>query len=53
MYDTYNCNYLKHNLFRFNLIVFQLDTDFPSQFCSFYRKITQRHSKIGFSRKSL
>ena len=32
MCDTYNCDYLKHSTFRFNLIVFQLDTDFPSQF---------------------
>ena len=40
MCDAYNCDYLKHNTFRFNLIVFQLDTDFPSQFCIFYRKIT-------------
>ena len=30
MRDTYNCDYLKHNTFRFNLIVFQLDTDFLS-----------------------
>ena len=31
---------------------FQLNTDFPSQFCVFLnRKITQRYSKIGFSRK--
>ena len=33
MCDTYNCDYLNHNTFRFNLIVFQLNTDFPSQFC--------------------
>ena len=37
---TYNCDYLKHSTFRFNLFIFQLDTDFPSQFCVFYRKIT-------------
>ena len=40
MYDTYNYDYLKHSTFRFNLIDFQLNTDFPSQFCVFYRKIT-------------
>ena len=40
MCDTYNCNYLKHSTFRFNLIDFQLNTDFPSQFGVFYRKIT-------------
>ena len=28
--DTYNCNYLKHSTFRFNLIDFRLNTDFPS-----------------------
>ena len=53
MFDIYNCDYLQHNTFRFNLIDFQLDTDFPSQLCVFYRKITQRYSKIGFSRKCL
>ena len=36
MCDTYNCDYLKHNTFRFNLIDFQLNTDSPSQFCVFY-----------------
>ena len=35
MCDTYNCDYRKHNTFRFNLIDFQLNTDFPSQFCAF------------------
>ena len=45
MCDTYNCDYLKHSTFRFNLIDFQLNTDFPSQFCFFYGKsptVTQR-----------
>ena len=37
---TYNCDYLKRSTFRFNLIDFQLNTDFLSQFCVFYRKIT-------------
>ena len=40
MCDTYKCDYLKHSILRFNLIDFQLNTDFPSQFCVFYRKIT-------------
>ena len=45
MCDTYNCDYLKHSTLRFNLIDFQLSTDFPSQFCVFTaksRKVTQR-----------
>ena len=33
------------------LMDFQLNTDFPSQFCIFCRKITKRYSKITFSRK--
>ena len=40
MCETYNCDYLKHSTFRFNFIDFQLNTDFPSQFCVFLRKIT-------------
>ena len=36
MCDTYNCDYLDHSTFRFNLIDFQLNTDFPSQFCIFF-----------------
>ena len=32
MLDTYNCDYLKYDTFRFNLFNFQLNTDFPSQF---------------------
>ena len=50
---TYNCDYLKHSTFRFNLIDFQLNTDFSFQFCVFHREITKRHSKISFSRKCL
>ena len=45
MCDTYNCDYLKHNTLRFNLINFQLNTDFPFQFCVFTAKspsVTQR-----------
>ena len=40
MYDTYYCDYLQHSTFRFNSINFQLNTDFPFQFCGFYSKIT-------------
>ena len=35
MCDIYDCDYLKHSTFRFNLIDFQLNTDYPSQFCVF------------------
>ena len=38
MCDTHNCDYLKHSTFSFNLIDFQLNTDFPSQFCVFTAK---------------
>ena len=53
MCDTYNCDYLQHSTFRFNLIDFQLNTDFPSQFCVFYLEITWRHSKDRFLKKML
>ena len=33
--DTCYCDYLTHTTFRFYLIDFQLNTDFPSQFCVF------------------
>ena len=45
MCDTYNYGYLKHSTFRFNLIDFQINADFPSQFCVFSVKspsVTQR-----------
>ena len=35
MCDTYNCNYLKHSTFHFNLIDFQLNTDFLPNFAFF------------------
>ena len=35
----------------FLLIRFSVKYGFPSQFCIFYPEITQRYSKIGFSRK--
>ena len=47
MCDTYNCDYMKHSTFRFNLIDFQLNTDFPSQSCVFTVKspsITQENA---------
>ena len=44
--DTYNFDYLQHITFRFYLIDFQLNTDFPSQFCGFFTvkspSVTQR-----------
>ena len=45
MCDTYNCDYLKHSTFHFNIIDFYLNTDFPSPFCVFSVKspsVTQR-----------
>ena len=45
MCDKYNCDYLKYSTFRFNLIDFQLNTDFSSQFAFFIVKspsVTQR-----------
>ena len=51
MCNMIHCDYLPQTTFRFHLIDFQLNTDFPSQFCDFYRKITSRYSKIGISRK--
>ena len=45
MCDTYNCDYLKHSTFRFNLIDFQLNTIFLPNFPLFTVKspsVTQR-----------
>ena len=53
MCDTYDCDYLKHSTFRFNLVVFQLDTDFPSQFCVFTVKSGQKNCYIGVTRPTL
>ena len=52
MCDTHNCDYLKHNTFRFNLINSQLNTDFPSQFCVFTVK-SPRSLKDRFLKKML
>ena len=38
--DTHICVYLPHTTFRFFLINFQLNTDFPFEFCAFHSKIT-------------
>ena len=44
--DTYNCDYLPHTTFCFYSINFQLNIDFPSQFCIFFTvkspSVTQR-----------
>ena len=45
--DTYNCDYLKHSTFGFKFYIdFQLNTDFPFQFCVFFTvkspSVTQR-----------
>ena len=55
MCDRYHCAYLPHITFRFDLINYQLNTDFPTctQFCIFHRKITYRYTKIGFLIKKL
>ena len=46
MRDTYHCDYLEHSTFKFNLIDFQLNTDFPCQFSGFFTvespSVTQR-----------
>ena len=46
MCETFDCDYLKHITFRFNLIDFQLNKDFPPQFCGFFTvklpSVTQR-----------
>ena len=53
MCDTYNYDYLKHSTFHFNLIDFQLNTDFPSQFCVFfYRKITYSVTQKSVSQEN-
>ena len=36
----YHCDYMLHTKLCFYLINFQLNTDFPSEFCIFYHKIT-------------
>ena len=52
MCDTYNCDYLKHSTFLINLIYFQLNTDFPSQFCVFNRKITYSVTQRSISQEN-
>ena len=53
MCNTYNCEYLQHSTFRFNLIDFQLNTDFPSQFCGFLPKNHLALLKDRFLKKML
>ena len=52
MCDTYNCDYLQHSAFCFNSIDFQLNTDFPSQFYLFNRKINQRYTQRSVSQEN-
>ena len=54
MCDTYNCDYMQHSIFHFNLIDFQLNTDFPSQFAFFTVKlpsVTQRSVSQAYAFK--
>ena len=53
MCDTYNSDYLKHSTLRFNLIDFQLSTDFPSQFLRFLPKNHLVSLKDRFLKKML
>ena len=53
MCDTYNCDYLKHSTLRFNLIDFQLNTDFPSQFYVFLPQNHLASLKDRFLKKML
>ena len=58
MCDAYNCDYLKHSTFRFNLIDFQLNTNFPSPNSAFFTvkspSVTQRSvSQENAYKKSL
>ena len=53
MCDTYYCDYLKHSTLRFNLIDFQLNTDFPSQFFGFLPQNQLASLKDRFLRKML
>ena len=41
MSDTYNCDYLQHSTFRFNLIDIHLIQVFLPNFAFFYRQITR------------
>ena len=52
MCDTYNCDYLPHTIFRFCQIDFQLDKDFLSEFCVFYRKITYSVTQRSVSQEN-
>ena len=53
MCDTYNCDYLKHSTLSFNLIDFQLNTDFPSKFLRFLPQNHLASLKDRFLKKML
>ena len=53
MCDTYNCDYLKHSTLRFNLIDFQLNTDYPFQFYVFLPQNHLASLKDRFLKKML
>ena len=51
-HTLYNCDYFLHTIIRFYLIDFQLNKDFLSQFCVFYRKITYRYAQRPASQEN-
>ena len=54
IFDTYNCDYLPHNIFSYISFLpnqFSVKYRFPFPILRFYCKITKVYSKIGFSRK--
>ena len=58
MFDTHDCDYLKHSTFRFNLNDFQLNTDLKASSCelmrlSFHKFVTMKlilRSRIKLSK---
>ena len=50
---THDCDNLKHSTFRFSLIDFQLNTDFPSQFYVFLPQNQLASLKDRFLKKML
>ena len=53
MCDTYNCDYLKRSTLRFNLIDFQLNTDFPFPILHFLPQNHLASLKDRFLKKML
>ena len=49
MCDTYNCDYLKHSTFRFSLIDFQLNTDFPFPILRSFFTVKQGFQLLGIA----